>query len=219
MLAKAMAKESGANFINLHISTLSSKWFGESQKLVHALFTFARKIQPCIIFIDEIDSFMRERSSDEHEATGMMKAEFMTLWDGLNTNSSNDRIVILGATNRMDNIDPAFLRRLAKRYLVSLPSLLQRSRVLEVILKGINLNQSLDLDRLAALTVGYSCSDLKELCRNSVVAAANDSIINQGTNDTESVEPKVRPICLGDFLPFIQEFGTGIVAPQPLPLD
>jgi ATPase family AAA domain-containing protein 1 len=90
----ALAKESGANFINLHVSTLTDKWFGESQKLVHALFTLARKLEPCIIFIDEvrttnqIDAFMRQRSSIDNEATAMMKAEFMTLWDGLATNDA-----------------------------------------------------------------------------------------------------------------------------------
>jgi SpoVK/Ycf46/Vps4 family AAA+-type ATPase len=100
MLAKALAKESGATFINMHVSTLTNKvrhvatknrqpfhtdyylyvsqWFGESNKLVAALFSLANKLQPSIIFIDEIDSFLRERSQGDHEVTSMMKAEFMT---------------------------------------------------------------------------------------------------------------------------------------------
>lgn len=77
MLAKALARESGATFINLHVSTLTDKWFGESNKLVSAVFSIAKKLQPCIIFIDEIDAFLRERRSNDHEVTGMMKAEFM----------------------------------------------------------------------------------------------------------------------------------------------
>lgn len=81
MLAKALAKESGASFINLHVSTMTNKWFGESQKLVKGLFTLAKKIQPTIIFIDEIDAFLRERQSTDHEATSMMKSEFMRFFD------------------------------------------------------------------------------------------------------------------------------------------
>lgn len=78
MLAKAMAKESGAAFINMHVSTMTNKWFGESNKLVSALFSLARRLQPAIIFIDEIDSFMSTRSQGDHEVTAMMKAEFMS---------------------------------------------------------------------------------------------------------------------------------------------
>jgi SpoVK/Ycf46/Vps4 family AAA+-type ATPase len=97
MLAKALAKEAGAVFINLRVSTLGDKWFGESQKLVNAVFTLAEKVQPCIIFIDEIDSFLRTRMSNDHEATSQMKAEFMTLWDGL-VSANSSRIIILGFT-------------------------------------------------------------------------------------------------------------------------
>jgi SpoVK/Ycf46/Vps4 family AAA+-type ATPase len=78
MLAKALAKESGATFINISASVLTNKWYGESNKLVAGMFSLARKTQPSIIFIDEIDSFLRERTKGDHEVTGMMKAEFMT---------------------------------------------------------------------------------------------------------------------------------------------
>ena len=77
----------------MRISTLTEKWFGESQKLVKGVFTLARKIQPTIIFIDEIDSFLRSRQSNDHEVTAMMKAEFMSLWDGLTTDDEV-RIVV-----------------------------------------------------------------------------------------------------------------------------
>ena len=75
MLAKALAHESGACFINLHISTLTEKWYGDSNKLVSAVFSLARKLQPSIIFIDEIDAVLGQRRSGEHEASGMVKAE------------------------------------------------------------------------------------------------------------------------------------------------
>lgn len=75
MLAKALARESGACFINLHISTITEKWYGDSNKLVSAVFSLARKLQPAIVFIDEIDAVLGQRRSGEHEASGMVKAE------------------------------------------------------------------------------------------------------------------------------------------------
>ena len=93
MIAKATAKEAGARFINVDVSSLTDKWYGESQKLAGAVFSLAKKIQPCIIFIDEIDSFLRVRETNDHEATAMMKAQFMQLWDGLN--SENQCMVCL----------------------------------------------------------------------------------------------------------------------------
>jgi SpoVK/Ycf46/Vps4 family AAA+-type ATPase len=131
MLAKALAKESGATFINIAASVLTNKWYGESNKLVAGLFSLARKCQPSIIFIDEIDSFLRERAKDDHEVTGMMKAEFMTLWDGLL--SASDRILVLGATNRPTDIDSAILRRMPKRFAIGLPDAEQRFKILTLV--------------------------------------------------------------------------------------
>jgi len=76
MLAKALAHESGACFINLHISTLTEKWYGDSNKLVNAVFSLARKLQPTIVFIDEIDAVLGQRRSGDHEASAMVKAEY-----------------------------------------------------------------------------------------------------------------------------------------------
>ena len=132
MLAKALAKESGATFINMHVSTLTDKWFGESNKLVAALFSLAHKMQPAIIFIDEIDSFLRERRSNDHEITSMMKAEFMSMWDGLTT-GEDTRIIVLGATNRPNDIDSAILRRMPKRFAIKLPSEEQRMNILKLV--------------------------------------------------------------------------------------
>lgn len=131
MMAKALAKESGATFINIAASVLTNKWYGESNKLVAGLFSLARKTQPSIIFIDEIDSFLRERTKGDHEVTGMMKAEFMTLWDGLL--SGTDRILVLGATNRPNDIDSAILRRMPKRFGIGLPNQEQRQKILNLV--------------------------------------------------------------------------------------
>jgi SpoVK/Ycf46/Vps4 family AAA+-type ATPase len=85
MLAKAIARESEAVFINVKVSNLMSKWFGDAQKLVSAVFSLAYKLQPAIIFIDEVDSFLGQRRSTDNEAMSNMKTEFMALWDGFTT--------------------------------------------------------------------------------------------------------------------------------------
>jgi SpoVK/Ycf46/Vps4 family AAA+-type ATPase len=177
LIAKALARDSGAVFINLQMSTLTEKWYGESQKLVRAVFSLAHKLQPAIIFIDEIDAFLRERQSSDHEVTGMMKAEFMSLWDGLNSTGS-DRVLILGATNRFYDIDKAFLRRLPKRFPVSLPDAKQRERILEIMLRETRLagDREIFIKRLARVTSNYSGSDLKELCSSAAIGPIREYV-------------------------------------------
>ncbi|KYK59665.1 ATPase family AAA domain-containing protein 1 [Drechmeria coniospora] len=174
MLAKAIAHESGASFINLHISTMTEKWYGDSNKIVRAVFSLARKVQPAIIFIDEIDAVLGTRRSGEHEASGMVKAEFMTLWDGLTSADESGlpaRIVVLGATNRIHDIDEAILRRMPKKFPVPLPGLEQRRRILQLILQDTKTDaDSFDLVHVAKVTAGMSGSDLKEACRDAAMA-------------------------------------------------
>lgn len=193
MLAKALAKESGATFINMHVSTLTNKWFGESNKLVAALFSLARKLQPSIIFIDEIDSFLRERATGDHEVTGMMKAEFMTLWDGLT--SSTDRIMVLGATNRPTDIDSAILRRMPKRYAVRLPDSQQRRKILEIMLAEVRLDKGFNLDAIVNRTEGFSGSDLKEICRGAAMQPVREFIRSaEGKKRIETVSNNRREV-------------------------
>ncbi|KAI9890258.1 MAG: hypothetical protein M1814_004293 [Vezdaea aestivalis] len=180
MLAKALAHESGAFFINLHISTVTEKWYGDSNKLVNAVFSLARKLQPSIVFIDEIDAVLGTRRSGEHEASGMVKAEFMTLWDGLtssNTAGEPQRICILGATNRIHDIDEAILRRMPKKFPVRLPSAIQRRRILNLILKDTRIDrEGFDENLLVSITDGLSGSDIKELCRDAAMIPVRDLI-------------------------------------------
>ena len=185
MLAKALAKESGANFINLHISTLTEKWFGDSNKLVSAVFSLARKLQPTIVFIDEIDAVLGQRRTGEHEASGMVKAEFMTHWDGLtsaNIYGEQQRILILGATNRIQDIDEAILRRLPKKFPVKLPNADQREKILRLLLKDTKIDrQDFDLKIITRVTNGMSGSDLKEACRDAAMIPVRECIRQRRT--------------------------------------
>lgn len=119
MLAKAIANEAGASFINVSMSTITSKWFGEDEKNVRALFTLAAKVSPTIIFVDEVDSMLGQRTRvGEHEAMRKIKNEFMSHWDGLMT-KAGERILVLAATNRPFDLDEAIIRRFERRYLQS----------------------------------------------------------------------------------------------------
>jgi len=200
MLAKSLAKESGATFINVTVSTLTNKWYGESNKLVHALFSLARKVQPAIVFIDEIDCFLRERGKGDHEVTGMMKAEFMTQWDGLLT-EENSRIMILGATNRPNDIDPAILRRMPKRFAIRLPNCDQRRKILNLMLSKTSLSPSLDTNLLAARTDGFSGSDLQELCRNAAMVPLKEFMRSpEGMKGSVAEDFALRPLTMDDFI-------------------
>lgn len=222
MLAKALASESGACFINLHISTLTEKWYGDSNKLVNAVFSLARKLQPAIVFIDEIDAVLGTRRSGEHEASGMVKAEFMTHWDGLtsaNSTGEPQRIVVLGATNRIQDIDEAILRRMPKKFPVTLPPIAQRLRILSLILKDTKVDRdNFDLHYLVKTMAGMSGSDIKEACRDAAMVPVRELIRQKKANgmQMDAVNPQeVRGLRTEDF--FSRAGGVKVI-PQPSPM-
>ncbi|KAK1354592.1 AAA-type ATPase family protein [Heracleum sosnowskyi] len=159
MLAKAVATEAGANFINISMSTITSKWFGEAEKYVTAVFSLASKISPSVIFLDEVDSMLGGRGEGMHK----MKNEFMVNWDGLRT-KDKERVLVLAATNRPFDLDEAVVRRLPRRLMVNLPDVTKREKILRVILAKEELGAGVDLEAVASMTDGYSGSDLKNLC-------------------------------------------------------
>lgn len=179
LLAKAIARAAKARFINLRVSILTDKWYGESQKLAAAVFSLAEKFQPTIIFIDEIDSFLRDRQVQDHEATAMMKAEFMSLWDGFA--SSDNAIIIMGATNRPYDVDKAILRRMPARFYVPLPNAEARADILRVILRKEPLDPDINFIKIAEAAEHLSGSDLKEVCRLAVLNRVKKVVENGGS--------------------------------------
>ncbi|KAM9336155.1 outer mitochondrial transmembrane helix translocase [Symphorus nematophorus] len=194
LIAKATAKEAGFRFINLQPSTLTDKWYGESQKLAAAVFSLAVKLQPSIIFVDEIDSFLRSRSSSDHEATAMMKAQFMSLWDGLDTDV-HCQVIIMGATNRPQDLDSAILRRMPTRFHINQPSLRQREQILKLILENESVDLSVNLSDVAKETEGFSGSDLREMCRDAALLCVRDFVHTQSDSPSEDF---IRPIHQSD---------------------
>ncbi|XP_066305152.1 outer mitochondrial transmembrane helix translocase-like [Branchiostoma lanceolatum] len=184
MIAKATAKEAGCRFINLQPSVLTDKWYGESQRLASAVFHLATKIQPAIIFIDEIDSFLRTRQSQDHEATAMMKAEFMSLWDGLATNP-RCKVMVMGATNRPQDVDQAILRRMPSRFWINVPNEKQRESILKLILANEVVSEDVDLRKIAEQTDACSGSDLREVCRNASIYRVRDLMKEEKAKEKE----------------------------------
>ncbi|XP_027110178.1 uncharacterized protein [Coffea arabica] len=184
MLAKAIANEAGASFINVSMSTITSKWFGEDEKNVRALFTLAAKVSPTIIFVDEVDSMLGQRTRvGEHEAMRKIKNEFMSHWDGLLT-KPGERILVLAATNRPFDLDEAIIRRFERRIMVGLPSVESREMILRTLLSKEKV-EDLDFKELAAMTEGYSGSDLKNLCITAAYRPVRELIQQERKKDME----------------------------------
>ncbi|KAJ9188424.1 hypothetical protein P3X46_003783 [Hevea brasiliensis] len=195
MLAKAVASESQATFFNVSASSLTSKWVGEAEKLVRTLFMVAISRQPSVIFMDEIDSIMSTRLANENDASRRLKSEFLIQFDGV-TSNTNDLVIVIGATNKPQELDDAVLRRLVKRIYVPLPDKNVRRLLLKHKLKGqaFSLPDG-DLERLVRETEGYSGSDLQALCEE----AAMMPIRELGSNILTVKANQVRRLNYEDF--------------------
>ncbi|CAN1300464.1 Outer mitochondrial transmembrane helix translocase [Linum perenne] len=190
MLAKAIAREAGASFINVSMSTITSKWFGEDEKNVRALFSLAAKVSPTIIFVDEVDSMLGQRTRvGEHEAMRKIKNEFMTHWDGLAT-KQGERILVLAATNRPFDLDEAIIRRFERRIMVGLPSVENREMILKTLLSKEKVDEQLDFKELATLTEGFSGSDLKNLCTTAAYRPVRELIQQERSRDMKKEKKK-----------------------------
>ncbi|XP_020241000.1 spastin-like isoform X3 [Asparagus officinalis] len=188
MLAKAIANEAGASFINVSMATITSKWFGEDEKNVRALFSLAAKVSPTIIFVDEVDSMLGHRSRiGEHEAMRKIKNEFMSHWDGILT-KSGARILVLAATNRPFDLDEAIIRRFERRIMVGLPMLESRELILRTLLSKEKVEEGIDYKELATMTEGYSGSDLKNLCTTAAYRPVRELLQKEKLKELEKKE-------------------------------
>ena len=215
MLAKAVATESKAAFFNISASALTSKWVGEGEKMVRGLFSVARAAQPSVIFVDEIDSLLTARSSNEHEGSRRLKTEFLVQMDGADSATDEERVLVIGATNRPQELDDAIIRRLSKRIYVPLPNDEAR-HVLLAHLMGVdsgggggtnngsrsNSNGATrtrlgaaDMRWLVRQTDGYSASDITGLCKEAALGPIRDI----GRSIVTAQAADVRPVVVRDF--------------------
>jgi transitional endoplasmic reticulum ATPase len=168
MLAKAVANESEANFITAKGSALLSKWYGESEKRVEDIFRKARQVAPAIIFLDELDALVPVRggSMGEPHVTERVVNQLLSEMDGL---EELHGVVVIGATNRPDIIDPALLRpgRFDELIMVPVPDAPSRRKIFEVHLKDMPLSEDVDMDGLVSMTEQYTGADIAAVCRKA----------------------------------------------------
>lgn len=200
MIAKAIASESKSKFFNISASSLTSKWIGESEKLARCLFALASFHQPSVIFIDEIDSILSSRQENENESSRRLKTEFLVQLDGAGTNI-NDAILIIGATNRPQEIDEAVIRRMTKRLYIPLPNSSSRKELILNVIKSEELEGSkysisdIELEIIVQKSKGYSGSDLHNVCREASMQPIRDI---KNIEDIENIS-SIRPVTLKDY--------------------
>ncbi|XP_011601816.1 spastin isoform X1 [Takifugu rubripes] len=223
MLAKAVAAESNATFFNISAASLTSKYVGEGEKLVRALFAVARELQPSIIFIDEVDSLLCERREGEHDASRRLKTEFLIEFDGVQSRG-DDRVLVMGATNRPQELDEAVLRRFPKRIYVAMPDTETRFTLLKNLLgKHRNPLSQAELSSLAKNTSGYSGSDLTSLAKDAALGPIREmgpeQVRNMSASEMRNIQmkdfehslkrirPSVSPVTLTLYARWNKDFG------------
>lgn len=167
LAAKAVAKESGATMLEVSAADINDMYVGEGEKNVKALFSLAKKLSPCVVFLDEADAMFSARSNQGRRVSHReLLNQFLKEWDGMSNDSGSAFIMV--ATNRPMDLDDAVLRRLPRRLLVDLPTQPDRLQILKIHLRHEQLAGDVDVADLAGRTPFYSGSDLK----NVAVAAA-----------------------------------------------
>ncbi|KAJ6547501.1 hypothetical protein B0H19DRAFT_1212058 [Mycena capillaripes] len=180
LVVRALAKEAGCRMMAVSPSDVMDMYVGEGEKLVKAVFSVARKIAPCVVFLDEIDALFGARVSGRDRGSGIahrgVLTEFMQEMDGLRS-SKDDNVIVIGATNRPFDLDDAVLRRLPRRLLVDLPGEPEREEILKILLRDETLGPDLDPKNIAKKTDGFSGSDLKHLCVSAALDAVKEHVV------------------------------------------
>jgi len=215
MLAKAVATECGTTFFNVSSSTLTSKYRGESEKLVRILFEMARFYAPSTIFIDEIDSLCSRRGSEsEHEASRRVKSELLVQMDGMAsiTEEPGKVVMVLAATNFPWDIDEALRRRLEKRIYIPLPTEEGREALLKINLKEVKVAKDVDLTFVAKKLGGYSGADITNVCRDASMMSMRRKIAGLRPSEIRNLDRDELdlPVTKQDFLEAISKCNKSV---------
>jgi len=213
MLARAVATESEANFISIKGPELFSKWVGESEKAIREVFRKGRTAAPSIVFFDELDSVVPRRGMGfgDSGVSERVISQLLTELDGI---ESLVNVVVIGATNRPDIIDPAVLRpgRFDRLIYVPAPDLTTRLNIVKIHTRSMPLARDVDLEQVAKQAAGYSGADLEAVCREAgLISLRRDfetkSVTLEDFRDAlERVKPSVTPDMENWYLSFTKRF-------------
>jgi SpoVK/Ycf46/Vps4 family AAA+-type ATPase len=201
MLAKASSSTLDATFFEAKVSSMLSKYFGESPKMVKALFDKAREKQPSLIFIDELDSVAVRRSGDTNEASRRVLGELLTQIEGFSSKGS-DRVLVMGATNKPWDLDEAALSRFQRKIYVPLPDERSRKAIFQIHLSGADVEGSGMLNELAKKTEGFSGRDIMSVCQEAISAMVreeNPDLENLNSKQIEEYSLRTRELSVSDF--------------------
>ena len=205
ILAAATANELDGYFITGDAASMMSKWLGEAEKNVSKLFKMARRYaerdnKPVILFVDEVDSLLGERTS-EVGGEVRSKNQFLSEMDGVNGKGKEILLYVIGATNKPWSLDPPFLRRFQKRIYVSLPALEAREKLFNLYTAPLNMNIRVNSHTLARTFDGYSASDIRDVCQSAQL-----KVVNELFNQPDYKQPmegdelsKPRELVMNDF--------------------
>jgi SpoVK/Ycf46/Vps4 family AAA+-type ATPase len=201
ILAAATANELDGYFINVDGSSMMSKWLGEAEKNVSRLFKMAhsyaeREGKPVILFIDELDSLLGERTN---EIGGEVRSrnQFLTEMDGINSKGKDTKLYVIGATNKPWSLDHPFLRRFQKRIYVSLPSVEAREKLFFLYTNPLKLDSKVRLHTLASIFDGYSASDIKDICQAVQLKVVNEMFQSSQYKEPIDGESPSKPADIG----------------------
>ncbi len=194
LLAKAVANESKVNFISVKGPSLFSMYVGESERGVRDMFRKARQAAPCIVFFDEVDAMLPKRGSAGGDAnvSERVLSQFLSELDGVEELKG---VLVLGATNRLDMLDPAVLRpgRFDEIIEIPLPDKESRAEIFQVHLKGKPLARVMDPAELAARTEGFSGADIAQVCNQAAMSAVRRAVTSLEADPDARIEPFITP--------------------------
>ncbi|HLD97813.1 MAG TPA: CDC48 family AAA ATPase [Candidatus Nanoarchaeia archaeon] len=190
LLAKAVANESEANFILLNGPEIMSKFYGESEKKIRDIFNEAEKTAPAIIFIDEIDAIAPKREEVQGEVERRVVSQLLTMMDGL---KSRGKVVVIGATNRPNSLDPALRRpgRFDREVEINVPDKLGRLAILKIHTRNMPLTKAVNLDELAGITHGFVGADISALAKEAAMSVLRKLLPKIKLKEEEQVSEEI----------------------------